>query len=154
MMRGVALSEAQAKELARWQYEPPYDLYNFLSWDEMVNQQWSLCSALGRREFIAYVNEEDELLAFVRLVHEGDHLFLGIGVNPSCVNQKIGRAALKDALLRSKAQFGTLPIRLEVRSWNTRAIKCYEACGFKFVGEVIQRTYAGEGHFNVMVYDW
>ena len=43
---------------------------------------------------------------------------------------------------------------LEVRTWNTRAVKCYEKAGFRIQGEPIrQATPIGEGVFYHMVYE-
>lgn len=41
---------------------------------------------------------------------------------------------------------------LEVRTWNTRAVRCYEKAGFRVVGEPVKRvTLSGEGTFYHMV---
>ena len=43
---------------------------------------------------------------------------------------------------------------LEVRTWNRRAVRCYEKAGFRIVGEPIRRTTsAGDGIFYHMVKD-
>jgi len=44
------------------------------------------------------------------------------------------------------------PMYLEVRTWNTRAVRCYEKAGFRVVGEPVKRvTHSGEGTFYHMV---
>ena len=44
------------------------------------------------------------------------------------------------------------PMYLEVRTWNTRAVRCYEKAGFRVVGEPVKRvTLSGEGTFYHMV---
>lgn len=41
---------------------------------------------------------------------------------------------------------------LEVRTWNCRAIRCYQKAGFTIDGDVIhQKTNAGEGAFYRML---
>lgn len=41
---------------------------------------------------------------------------------------------------------------LEVRTWNTRAVRCYEKAGFRVVGKPVKRvTLSGEGTFYHMV---
>ena len=38
------------------------------------------------------------------------------------------------------------------RTWNTRAVRCYEKAGFRVVGEPVKRvTLSGEGTFYHMV---
>ena len=40
------------------------------------------------------------------------------------------------------------PIRLLVRTWNERAVRCYSRAGFRIIGEpVALTTPAGEGEF-------
>jgi ribosomal-protein-alanine N-acetyltransferase len=44
------------------------------------------------------------------------------------------------------------PMYLEVRTWNTRAVRCYEKAGFRVVGEPVKRVMlSGEGTFYHMV---
>ena len=44
------------------------------------------------------------------------------------------------------------PLYLEVRTWNARAVRCYEKAGFRIVGEPIrQTTPAGDGVFYHMI---
>ena len=44
------------------------------------------------------------------------------------------------------------PMYLEVRTWNTRAVRCYEKAGFRVVGKPVKRvTLSGEGTFYHMV---
>ena len=50
------------------------------------------------------------------------------------------------------ALFPGKPLYLEVRTWNTRAVRCYEKAGFRIDGEPVHRTTAaGEGTFYRMV---
>lgn len=40
---------------------------------------------------------------------------------------------------------------MEVRTWNARAVRCYEKAGFQIIGEPIARTTPlGEGAFYRM----
>ena len=44
------------------------------------------------------------------------------------------------------------PLYLEVRTWNTRAVRCYEKSGFHSVGDPIEQTTPiGKGTFFHMV---
>ena len=52
----------------------------------------------------------------------------------------------------SQRLFPGKPLYLEVRTWNARAVRCYEKAGFRIVGEPIrQTTSAGDGVFYHMV---
>ena len=47
---------------------------------------------------------------------------------------------------QSGCLFPGKPLYLEVRTWNTRAVRCYEKAGFRIDGEPVHRTTAaGEG---------
>ena len=48
----------------------------------------------------------------------------------------------------SRRLFPGKPLYLEVRTWNTRAVRCYQKAGFRIDGEPIRQTTSlGEGLF-------
>lgn len=47
-------------------------------------------------------------------------------------------------------RYGQKPLHLEVRTWNKRAIRCYEAEGFKIIATKTQTTLLGTGEFYEM----
>lgn len=79
---------------------------------------------------------------------------MGIGVKPEYCGVGIGKQIIKMALDECSKRYENKPIILEVRSWNKRAIKCYESQGFKIVKIKKQETYAGFGEFFVMKYEY
>ncbi|MFR3072563.1 MAG: GNAT family N-acetyltransferase [Paeniclostridium sp.] len=153
-LKPVKFTEELAKEITTWRYEGEYEIYNLPSWDEIINKQISLCKKEKRKNFIGYLNEEKNLIGFVNLVDEGDSVFLGIGVKPEYCGVGIGKQIIKMALDECSKRYESKPIILEVRSWNKRAIKCYESQGFKIVKIKKQETYAGFGEFFVMKYEY
>ena len=79
-------------------------------------------------------------------------MFFGIGVNPDCCGKGYGQQMTRMAWEISQTLFPGKPMYLEVRTWNQRAIRCYEKAGFRIVGEPIQQTTSiGEGAFYHMV---
>ena len=83
---------------------------------------------------------------------EKTEIFFGIGVNPDCCSEGYGQQMTKTACEISKELFGTKLLYLEVRTWNKRAVSCYQKAGFVIKGEPIrQTTSAGEGVFYHMV---
>lgn len=153
-LKPVKFTEELAKEITTWRYEGEYEIYNLPSWDEIVKKQISLCKKEKRENFIGYLNEENNLIGFVNLVDEGDSVFLGIGVKPEYCGAGIGKQIIKMTLDECSKRYENKPIILEVRSWNKRAIKCYESQGFKIVKTKKQETYAGFGEFFVMKYEY
>ena len=152
-LKPVKFTEELAKEITTWRYEGEYEIYNLPSWDEVIKKQISLCKKEKRENFIGYLNEENNLIGFVNLVDEGDSVFFGIGVKPEYCGAGIGKQIIKMALDECSKRYENKPIILEVRSWNKRAIKCYESQGFKIVKIKKQETYAGFGEFFVMKYE-
>ena len=102
---------------------------------------------------ISYTNEDGEFVGFVNLLDEGDSVFFGIGVKPDYCGKGIGKTITKMALTESQKRFPNKPIVLEVRTWNKRAIHCYQSQGFKIVEIKKQETYIGFGEFYVMRYE-
>ena len=96
--------------------------------------------------------DETKLVGFINLYEEKTEIFFGIGVNPDCCGEGYGQQMTKTACEISKELFGTKPLYLEVRTWNKRAVSCYQKAGFVIKGEPIrQTTSAGEGVFYHMV---
>ena len=96
--------------------------------------------------------DETKLVGFINLYEEKTEIFFGIGVNPDCCSEGYGQQMTKTACEISKELFGTKPLYLEVRTWNKRAVSCYQKAGFVIKGEPIrQTTSAGEGVFYHMV---
>ncbi|CEN82400.1 acetyltransferase [[Clostridium] sordellii] len=152
-LKSVKFTEELAKEVTTWKYEGDYEIYNLPSWDEVLKKQISLCREEKRKNFIGYVNEQNNLVGFVNLVDEEDSVFLGIGVKPKYCGVGIGKQIIKMSLDECKKRYKNKPIILEVRSWNKRAINCYESQGFKVINIKKQETYAGFGEFFVMKYE-
>ena len=56
------------------------------------------------------------------------------------MNQHYGREMLALAYDISKSRYPDKPLYLEVRTWNTRAVKCYQRAGFHIDGEPYELT--------------
>ena len=99
-LRHRPFTEADAKEVADWQYEPPYDIYNFGGWEKALAGG----SGLTRPEIRAqefYALEEDGLFAgFFRFMEldPGDHGMLSLGLRPALC----GRGRRKGSMALTK----------------------------------------------------
>ena len=94
----------------------------------------------------------EELVGFINLYEEETEVFFGIGVAPAHCGKGYGRQMTEIACTLSRRLFPGKPLYLEVRTWNTRAVRCYQKAGFRIVGEPLRQTTSlGEGLFYRMV---
>ncbi|MEQ2633785.1 hypothetical protein AAAU24_22600, partial [Roseburia inulinivorans] len=67
-------------------------------------------------------------------------------------NKHYGQRMLLIAYEISKKLYPNKPLYLEVRTWNTRAVKCYEKAGFRIDGQAYELTTGiGTGTFYRMI---
>jgi len=96
--------------------------------------------------------DEDDYIGFINVIDEGEQIFFGIEVNPEFVNKGYGsQMAIKSKDI-ARELFGAKPMYLEVRTWNKRAVHCYEKAGFVIEGQPFKQTTSlGEGEFYRMI---
>ena len=147
------LMTEQEKELASsWQYEGEYAIYNEPSYQEQKEKGIGFGNPARDKNFYAYCDGQ-ELVGFTNILEEQQAVFIGSGVRPDLCGQGYGQQMMKLAQTISQTLYPGKPLYLEVRSWNRRAIRCYEKAGFVAEGEpFIQRTPIGEGEFIRMVW--
>lgn len=146
------LTEDYAKEICNWRYNGYYSVYNFSDWDTVVKKGWGLAIKDKReREFLAILLN-DELIAYGRITKREDRAFIGIGLKPSYCEKGHGKSIMKLLIEECKRKFPDIPIALEVRSFNKRAINCYKTVGFKTKNKYIKETFNGEDEFYYMEY--
>ena len=77
---------------------------------------------------------------------------IGLGVRPELCGKHYGTTILKLVCEEVEKQYPGRLLCLYVRSWNQRAIKCYQNVGFRIEGtEFEMSTPAGKGMFYRMV---
>jgi RimJ/RimL family protein N-acetyltransferase len=135
------LSEDDARAIARWRYPAPYDCYDSPAWEQMEREGWALCDDETRRtEFRALragvrrpTGHGDELAGYARFRPAGDALALHVGLRPDLCGQGVGQAFLDLVLDEARRRAGGLPVTLQVRRFNARAIAAYRRAGFRRV---------------------
>lgn len=147
-----SLTESEAKEISEWKYQGDYSIYDLPSWDEMTARNFSLCNENGRENMIGFNDESGKFIGYINITPCDDTLFLGIGLSPESCGHGLGKHILQLGLTRCNDIDPSKSITLEVRTWNKRAIKCYESVGFKTIRTVKHKTYAGPGEFYLMEY--
>ena len=150
----VSMSKEYAKEICNWEYFGEYKTYNMPSWNEMVENNYSLTISRKRdSEYKAFISESNELLAMCRYVEKDNGIMVGVGVNPDYLSMGIGKTVIKVFTEWLLHTFPESTIYLEVRTWNNRAIECYKKCGYEITEEFAQRTPIGEGAFYRLYYN-
>ncbi len=126
----TAMNTSAVKAICSWQYPSPYDVYSYMSYDEAVNNNSPLLKDENKDNYLCFW-ENGTLIAYINVYQTKDRVFLGIGLSPDCCGKGLGKTYLKQGLDVAKTRHPNSEIWVQVRSWNKRAIKCYESCGFE-----------------------
>ena len=144
-------TEEEKYAIAEWRYIGDYAIYNGAPYEEQKKR--GVGFANPRNNFYSFY-DGTVLIGFINLYEEKTGVFFGIGANPDCCGRGYGQLMTKTACENSRSLFPGKPLYLEVRTWNTRVVRCYEKAGFHIVGEPIrQTTSAGEGVFYHMIHE-
>ena len=142
------LNQEDVKEICNWKYENEYAIYNFPDWSIIISQNWAISIESKREnEFVAIINELDNLCGYIRFIKKDDCILVGIGLNPLLCGQGLGNNIMDLLKAECKNRYGNQKISLEVRSFNKRAIKCYKKAGFKITDTYSKDTYIGYDEF-------
>lgn len=146
-----SLTENYAKQICNWKYDGIYSIYNFPDWNTIISQNWGITVELKRQnEFVAVINEFGDLCGYARFINNNDYILIGLGLKPSLCGKGSGNSFMELLKNESKRRYGSKKIVLEVRSFNKRAIKCYEKAGFRIVDTYSKDTLVGHDEFFKM----
>ena len=135
--------------ITEWKYEGEYSVYNAEPYEEQKKKGFGFANP--QNHFYSFYDEK-KLIGFINLYEEKTEVFFGIGVKPEECGKGYGSQMTETACKISRGLFPGKPLYLEVRTWNQRAVRCYEKAGFHIAGEPIrQTTSAGEGVFYHMI---
>lgn len=152
-MTSHLLTEADKQEICSWKYENEYAVYNLPSYEEMSKAKTGFMNPEREQNYRGFF-DGDILVGFVNILEEPAEIFIGIGVHPEYCGKHYGRRILDEVCRICKEKFPAKPLYLEVRTWNTRAVKCYQSAGFKIDGEPYEKiTGIGKGLFYRMKKD-
>ena len=136
------MTEANARLIVSWRYEPPYDFYNHpsaevdeLIYNGFLNQAY---------HYYAVFDPQDVLIAFRCFgedaqVGGGDYsadaLDMGGGLRPDLTGQGLGPQIMRAAMTFARPLFAPRAFRVTVAGFNQRARRACEKAGY---GEVQQ----------------
>ena len=145
------ITDHEAQEVCGWKYDGEYACYNQPPYEMLKEQQAMFCDPASRSNYRAHY-DGDVLVGFTNLKEEEREVFLGIGVHPDLCSKGYGTAIIQDCCRISEELYPGKPIYLVVRTWNKRAIRCYEKAGFVVDGDTFEiKTYSGIGTFYRMI---
>jgi RimJ/RimL family protein N-acetyltransferase len=145
VIRIAEWSEAYAREVESWRYEPPYDFYDASSDPDDAAQARDPAM---REHYRAVVGEDGELEAFWWLDRHEDVVEVGLGLRPDLTGRGLGEEVVRAELDYAREQWAPRTFRLFVTVWNERAIRLYQRLGFREVGrETRSFPHHGEHEF-------
>lgn len=144
----TTLNEEYAKEICCWKYDGEYSVYNFSDWNVVVENGWDLAIKEKRESDFVAILLDNQLIAYGRLTKDKDKAVIGIGLKPSLCGKGLGKSVMKLLIRECNNRFQDYLMTLAVRSFNKRAIRCYEGIGFK-----IKNTFTGDAEFYYMEYE-
>ncbi len=154
------LSNEQARAIAAWRYEPPYDFYNSdadpADLEELLDRRHPYYAvADGSGDIIGFFCFGETAQAPAGLTagayDDPDALDIGLGMRPDLTGRGRGLAFIEAGLQFAGATFRPRSFRLSVATFNHRAIAVYERSGFRPTCTFISRTDKGDTAFVVMV---
>lgn len=148
MLQYHEIEEFEKYTISDWKYEERYSIYNRLSYEE--EKKMGIGFADPENHFYSFYDEKT-LVGYINLRKRAGNFLLGVGVNPELCGKGYGEKIVRMACEISKKLFGIEELYLEVRTWNERAVRCYEKAGFQIEGEAFcQMTPNGRDSFYRM----
>jgi ribosomal-protein-alanine N-acetyltransferase len=148
------LTEEFAKQVCAWKYEGEYSVYDFASWEFAVRQRWSITDPRAREsQYRAVTGGQEELIGFFRMSEDEEgKIEIGLGLRPDRCGQGIGKHFVRLITRYALNRHPGRPVYMEVRTFNKRAVKCYEACGYKVVLRHRKQLPWGSNEYFLMEY--
>lgn len=142
------MRQPEAIEIAdRWKYPGEYAFYDMTAdpedYEEIVTPE-----KRGDRYFSVFSG--NELTGFFCVEREGPDIEIGLGLRPGLTGQGRGKAFLEEILRFVRENYSFEKIKLDVVSFNPRAIKVYERAGFLKTGTAKVSTNGGVYDFVLM----
>lgn len=145
------LTEDAKRQICAWKYEGEYALYNLPSYEELQARQMGFMNVDAEQNYYGFW-DGSVFVGYIKLMEKETAVSIGIGVKPELCGKQYGQHMLSMACTLAQQLYPQKPLCLEVRTWNTRAIKCYEKVGFRIDGPAYElTTEIGSGTFYRMV---
>jgi len=140
-----------ALAVGRWHYPAPYELYDLGRIPLLVNVSLHrLLAPLGRMGFYAVCLGDDPLVGVFSFQKLGRTVELGLALRPDLTGRRIGLGFVESGMDFARRTFAPTAFRLNVATFNQRAIRVYERAGFVPGPRFIRYTRLGPYDFLEM----
>jgi ribosomal-protein-alanine N-acetyltransferase len=140
------LARDAAREILRWTYEPPYDLYNHRPEDARETLRYLLDP---ENRFFSIHAAEGLLIGFCSFgpdaqVTGGDYaedaLDVGLGIRPDLTGRGRGPQIIGEVLAFAAERFPPAQFRVTIAAFNARARKAWGKAGFAEKGTFARKS--------------
>ena len=134
-LRFYPLDKSAAREIVRWRYAPPYDIYNIEDSNESINY-----ALKSENNFYAIRDENTGLVGFCSFGKDGQvpggnyvepALDIGMGIRPDLTGQGVGNDLVAAVLNFAQKTFSSEQFRVTIATFNQRARRVWEKNGFR-----------------------
>ncbi len=139
-LRIAPLTREHAEDIATWQYDPPYDVYDMegADPDELLAPEAGFHAVMAGERLIGFrsFGPDGQVPGWD---YDGSALDTGGGLRPSLTGKGLGRSAIACGLAFGRARFAPAAFRVTVAAFNDRALRVVESLGFERVGSFAAR---------------
>ncbi len=148
-LTAAPMTDDAVRELSRWRYDGEYAVYDESPYEEKRAKGSPLLDPDHRGRYTCFY-DGDTLMGYINLARMEGAVHFGIALAPDYCGRGYGPVVTRKAMAMAREKWPSLPLRLVVRIWNARAIRCYEKAGFRPAGRVTRVTPTGPAEFLVM----
>ena len=131
-----AMTETDARAVAEWRYPEPYSFYNWSTFPDDIDEL--LDPAGWGTVFFSARDTRDGLVGYFDFHtiagSDAGSLTVGLGMRPDLTGRGRGRLFVESGLRFAGERFRPRRFSLQVATFNQRAIRVYEALGFRHLG--------------------
>lgn len=79
-----------AKQICSWRYEPPYDVYDYLTYETALNEQAAITKTENAHNYLCFWNDVT-LVAYTSIILKDDRVYIGVGIAPQFCGKGFGK---------------------------------------------------------------
>jgi ribosomal-protein-alanine N-acetyltransferase len=140
-----------ARAVAAWHYAEPYAFYDLglapLLASLVLHRLFGPLGALG---YYAVATADDPLVGVFSFYRQASTVEIGLALRPDLTGQSLGLGFVQAGMEFGRQLFKPVSFRLDVATFNRRAIRVYERAGFEHGKRFIKQTHAGPIEFMEM----